>query len=120
MFDKHDVTTKKFDDILKRVSWVDNLYAVWMSGYRLQLEAFRVKLNSVAEMLNPAMLALNPEKYAAKMEAINTVYQNVKESREQFRVPFKLMFNILSAFSGLTESNVFISDIPELFTSKSI
>ena len=90
MFDKHDVTTKKFDDILKRVSWVDNLYAVWMSGYRLQLEAFRVKLNSVAEMLNPAMLALNPEKYAAKMEAINTVYQNVKESREQMQQMLEL------------------------------
>ena len=90
MFDKHDVTTKKFDDILKRVSWVDNLYAEWMCGYRLQLEAFRIKLNSVAEMLNPAMLELNPEKYAAKMEAINTVYQNVKESREQMQQMLEL------------------------------
>ena len=58
---------KKFDAMVERVGWVDSLYAVWMSGYRLQLEAFRIKLNSVAEMLNPAMLALNPEKYAAKL-----------------------------------------------------
>ena len=41
-------------------------------------------------MLNPAMLALNPEKYAAKMEAINTVYQNVKESREQMQQMLEL------------------------------
>ena len=54
------------------------------------MEAFRIKLNSVAEMLNPAMLALNPEKYAAKMEAINTVYQNVKESREQMQQMLEL------------------------------
>ena len=50
----------------------------------------KTKLNSVAEMLNPAMLALNPEKYAAKMEAINTVYQNVKESREKMQQMLEL------------------------------
>ena len=83
MFDKHDVTTKKFDAIVEKAGNIDRNYAAQIEGCRKQLEAFAIKLRSVSAMLHPDMLALDPEKYAAELEAINTAYQSVKESRER-------------------------------------
>ena len=83
MFDRHDVTTKKFDVIVEKVGKVDANYAAQIEGYCGLLEEYRKKFEAVCAMLPPEELRLSPDKYREKLEGINTGYQNAKDTHEQ-------------------------------------
>ena len=83
MFDKHDVTTKKFDAIVEKVGKVDANYAAQIEGYCSLLGEYGKKFEAVCAMLQPEKLRLSPDKYREKLEGINTGYQNAKDIHEQ-------------------------------------
>ena len=83
MFDKHDVTTKKFDAIVEKVGKVDANYAAQIEGYCSLLGEYRKKFEAVCAMLPPEELRLSPDKYREKLEGINTGYQNAKDTHAQ-------------------------------------
>ena len=83
MFDKHDVTTKKFDAIVEKVGKVDANYAAQIEGYCSLLGEYGKKFEAVCAMLQPEKLRLSPDKYREKLEGINTGYQNAKDTHEQ-------------------------------------
>ena len=83
MFDKHDVTTKKFDAIVEKAGKVDANYAAQIEGYCSLLGEYGKKFEAVCAMLQPEKLRLSPDKYREKLEWINTGYQNAKDTHEQ-------------------------------------
>ena len=83
MFDKHDVTTKKFDAIVEKAGKVDANYAAQIEGYCSLLGEYGKKFEAVCAMLQPEKLRLSPDKYREKLEGINTGYQNAKDIHEQ-------------------------------------
>ena len=83
MFDKHDVTTKKFDAIVEKAGKVDANYAAQIEGYCSLLGEYGKKIEAVCAMLQPEKLRLSPDKYREKLEGINTGYQNAKDTHEQ-------------------------------------
>ena len=83
MFDKHDVTTKKFDAIVEKAGEVDANYAAQIEGYCSLLGEYGKKFEAVCAMLQPEKLRLSPDKYREKLEGINTGYQNAKDTHEQ-------------------------------------
>ena len=83
MFDKHDVTTKKFDAIVEKAGKVDANYAAQIEGYCSLLGEYGKKFEAVCAMLQPEKLRLSPDKYREKLEGINTGYQNAKDTHEQ-------------------------------------
>ena len=83
MFDKHDVTTKKFDAIVEKAGKVDANYAAQIEGYCSLLGEYGKKFGAVCAMLQPEKLRLSPDKYREKLEGINTGYQNAKDTHEQ-------------------------------------
>ena len=83
MFDKHDVTTKKFDAIVEKVGKVDANYAAQIEGYCSLLGEYGKKFEAVCAMLQTEKLRLSPDKYREKLEGINTGYQNAKDTHEQ-------------------------------------
>ena len=83
MFDKHDVTTKKFDAIVEKAGKVDTNYAAQIEGYCSLLGEYGKKFEAVCAMLQPEKLRLSPDKYREKLEGINTGYQNAKDTHEQ-------------------------------------
>ena len=83
MFDKHDVTTKKFDAIVEKAGKVDANYAAQIEGYCSLLGEYGKKFEAVCAMLHPEELRLSPDKYREKLEGINTGYQNAKDTHEQ-------------------------------------
>ena len=83
MFDKHDVTTKKFDVIVEKAGKVDANYAAQIEGYCSLLGEYGKKFEAVCAMLQPEKLRLSPDKYREKLEGINTGYQNAKDTHEQ-------------------------------------
>ena len=83
MFDKHDVTTKKFDAIVEKAGKVDANYAAQIEGYCSLLGEYGKKFEAVCAMLQPEKLRLSPDKYREKLEGINTGYQNTKDTHEQ-------------------------------------
>ena len=83
MFDKHDVTTKKFDAIVEKAGKVDANYAAQIEGYCSLLGEYGKKFEAVCAMLQPEKLRLSPDKYRKKLEGINTGYQNAKDTHEQ-------------------------------------
>ena len=83
MFDKHDVTTKKFDTIVEKAGKVDANYAAQIEGYCSLLGEYGKKFEAVCAMLQPEKLRLSPDKYREKLEGINTGYQNAKDTHEQ-------------------------------------
>ena len=83
MFDKHDVTTKKFDAIVEKAGKVDANYAAQIEGYCNLLGEYGKKFEAVCAMLQPEKLRLSPDKYREKLEGINTGYQNAKDTHEQ-------------------------------------
>lgn len=83
MFDKHDVTTKKFDAIVEKAGKVDANYAAQIEGYCSLLGEYGKKYEAVCAMLQPEKLRLSPDKYREKLEGINTGYQNAKDTHEQ-------------------------------------
>ena len=83
MFDKHDVTTKKFDAIVEIAGKVDANYAAQIEGYCSLLGEYGKKFEAVCAMLQPEKLRLSPDKYREKLEGINTGYQNAKDTHEQ-------------------------------------
>ena len=83
MFDKHDVTTKKFDAIVEKAGKVDANYAAQIEGYCSLLGEYGKKFEAVCAMLQPEKLRLSPDKYREKLDGINTGYQNAKDTHEQ-------------------------------------
>ena len=83
MFDKHDVTTKKFDAIVEKAGKVDANYAAQIEGYCSLLGEYGKKFEAVCAMLQSEKLRLSPDKYREKLEGINTGYQNAKDTHEQ-------------------------------------
>ena len=83
MFDKHDVTTKKFDVIVEKAGKVDANYAAQIEGYCSLLGEYGKKFEAVCAMLQPEKLRLSPDKYREKLEGINAGYQNAKDTHEQ-------------------------------------
>ena len=83
MFDKHDVTTKKFDAIVEKAGKVDANYAAQIEGYCSLFGEYGKKFEDVCAMLQPEKLRLSPDKYREKLEGINTGYQNAKDTHEQ-------------------------------------
>ena len=83
MFDKHDVTTKKFDAIVEKAGEVDANYAAQIEGYCSLLGEYGKKFEAVCAMLQPEKLRLSADKYREKLEGINTGYQNAKDTHEQ-------------------------------------
>ncbi len=83
MFDKHDVTTKKFDAIVEKAGKVDANYAAQIEGYCSLLGEYGKKFEAVCAMLQPEKLRLSQDKYREKLEGINTGYQNAKDTHEQ-------------------------------------
>ena len=83
MFDKHDVTTKKFDAIVEKAGKVDANYAAQIEGYCSLLGEYGKKFEAVCAMLQPEKLRLSPDKYREKLEGINTGDQNAKDTHEQ-------------------------------------
>lgn len=83
MFDKHDVTTKKFDAIVEKAGKVDANYAAQIEGYCSLLGEYGKKFEAACAMLQPEKLRLSPDKYREKLEGINTGYQNAKDTHEQ-------------------------------------
>ena len=83
MFDKHDVTTKKFEAIVEKAGKVDANYAAQIEGYCSLLGEYGKKFEAVCAMLQPEKLRLSPDKYREKLEGINTGYQNAKDTHEQ-------------------------------------
>ena len=83
MFDKHDVTTKKFDAIVEKAGKVDANYAAQIEGYCSLLGEYGKKFEDVCAMLQPEKLRLSPDKYREKLDGINTGYQNAKDTHEQ-------------------------------------
>ena len=83
MFDKHDVTTKKFDAIVEKAGKVDANYAAQIEGYCSLFGEYGKKFEAVCAMLQPEKLRLSPDKYREKLEGINTGYQNAKDTHEQ-------------------------------------
>ena len=83
MFDKHDVTTKKFDAIVEKAGKVDANYAAQIEGYCSLLGEYGKKFEAECAMLQPEKLRLSPDKYREKLEGINTGYQNAKDTHEQ-------------------------------------
>ena len=83
MFDKHDVTTKKFDAIVEKAGKVVANYAAQIEGYCSLLGEYGKKFEAVCAMLQPEKLRLSPDKYREKLEGINTGYQNAKDTHEQ-------------------------------------
>lgn len=63
MFDKHDVTTKKFDAIVEKAGKVDANYAAQIEGYCSLLGEYGKKFEAVCAMLQPEKLRLSPDKY---------------------------------------------------------
>ena len=68
MFDKHDVTTKKFDAIVEKAGKVDANYAAQIEGYCSLLGEYGKKFEAVCAMLQPEKLRLSPDKYREKLE----------------------------------------------------
>ena len=66
MFDKHDVTTKKFDAIVEKAGKVDVNYAAQIEGYCSLLGEYGKKFEAVCAMLQPEKLRLSPEINTAK------------------------------------------------------
>ena len=62
MFDKHDVTTKKFDAIVEKAGKVDANYAAQIEGYCSLLGEYGKKFGAVCAMLQPEKLRLSPDK----------------------------------------------------------
>ena len=56
MFDKHDVTTKKFDAIVEKAGKVDANYAAQIEGYCSLLGEYGKKFEAVCAMLQPEKL----------------------------------------------------------------
>lgn len=89
MFDKHDVTTKKFDAIVEKAGKVDANYAAQIEGYCSLLGEYGKKFEAVCAMLQPEKLRLSPDKYREKLEGINTGYQNARDIHEQEQVAYE-------------------------------
>ena len=60
MFDKHDVTTKKFDAIVEKAGKVDANYAAQIEGYCSLLGEYGKKFEAVCAMLQPEKLNTYP------------------------------------------------------------
>ncbi len=69
MFDKHDVTTKKFDAIVEKAGKVDANYAAQIEGYCSLLGEYGKKFEAVCAIFcSPEKLRLSPDKYREKLE----------------------------------------------------
>ena len=77
MFDKHDVTTKKFDAIVEKVGKVDANYAAQIEGYCSLLGEYGKKFEAVCAMLALDLIGVIPVIGALKYsDEIGTLFKN--------------------------------------------
>ena len=77
MFDKHDVTTKKFDAIVEKVGKVDANYAAQIEGYCGLLGEYGKKFEAVCAMLALDLIGVIPVIGALKYsDEIGTLFKN--------------------------------------------
>ena len=80
MFDKHDMSEKKFDQILKDVQRVDQYYGKQLALMEKKLEGYHKKVKAVSKMLQPDKLAMNHKEYFQSMREINKQYKSLKKT----------------------------------------
>ena len=77
MFDKHDVTTKKFDAIVEKAGKVDANYAAQIEGYCSLLGEYGKKFETVCAMLALDLIGVIPVIGALKyLDEIGTLFKN--------------------------------------------
>ena len=77
MFDKHDVTTKKFDAIVEKAGKVDANYAAQIEGYCSLLGEYGKKFEAVCAMLALDLIGVIPVIGALKYsDEIGTLFKN--------------------------------------------
>ena len=77
MFDKHDVTTKKFDAIVEKAGKVDANYAAQIEGYCGLLGEYEKKFEAVCAMLALDLIGVIPVIGALKYsDEIGTLFKN--------------------------------------------
>ena len=77
MFDKHDVTTKKFDAIVEKAGKVDANYAAQIEGYCSLLGEYGKKFETVCAMLALDLIGVIPVIGALKYsDEIGTLFKN--------------------------------------------
>ena len=77
MFDKHDVTTKKFDAIVEKAGKVDANYAAQIEGYCSLLGEYGKKFETVCAMLALDLIGVIPVIGALKYSnEIGTLFKN--------------------------------------------
>ena len=77
MFDKHDVTTKKFDAIVEKAGKVDANYAAQIEGYCSLLGEYGKKFEAVCAMLALDLIGVIPVIGALKyLDEIGTLFKN--------------------------------------------
>ena len=77
MFDKHDVTTKKFDAIVEKVGKVEANYAAQIEGYCSLLVEYGKKFETVCAMLALDLIGVIPVIGALKYsDEIGTLFKN--------------------------------------------
>ena len=81
MFDKHDVTTKKFDAIVEKAGKVDANYAAQIEGYCSLLGEYRKKFETVCAMLALDLIGVKVFRYSDETaEAVASGEKLLKES----------------------------------------
>ena len=81
MFDKHDVTTKKFDAIVEKAGKVDANYAAQIEGYCSLLGEYGKKFGAVCAMLALDLIGVKVFRYSDETaEAVASGEKLLKES----------------------------------------
>ena len=81
MFDKHDVTTKKFDAIVEKAGKVDANYAAQIEGYCSLLGEYGKKFETVCAMLALDLIGVKVFRYSDETaEAVASGEKLLKES----------------------------------------
>ena len=81
MFDKHDVTTKKFDTIVEKAGKVDANYAAQIEGYCSLLGEYGKKFEAVCAMLALDLIGVKVFRYSDETaEAVKSGEKLLKES----------------------------------------
>ena len=82
MFDKHDVTTKKFDAIVEKAGKVDANYAAQIEGYCSLLGEYGKKFEAVCAMLALDLIGVKVFRYSDETaEAVASGEKLLKESQ---------------------------------------
>lgn len=80
MVDKHNVSSKKFDEILYRVNSVDVNYAQRFSALQQRMFGFQNKIIGIAALVTPGALEMGDEDYGNLCNNINNQYNTIAEN----------------------------------------